>query len=86
MKPMQSLLHTAAAVLVASAMASPLAFAQTQDASTARVIVKFRSDSALLANLGPGNYTIQVSGVGGTSGVALVELYDLTPAAPAVVT
>lgn len=33
-------------------------------------------DSALLVTLDPGNYSAQVSGVGGTSGVALVEVYD----------
>ncbi len=42
-------------------------------------------DSAVLADIGPGNYTIQVSGVGNTSGVALVEVYDISPAGPAVV-
>jgi uncharacterized protein (DUF1800 family) len=42
-------------------------------------------DAALLAELGPGNYTVQVTGVGGSSGVALVEVYDVTPAEPAVV-
>lgn len=36
-------------------------------------------DSALVADLQPGNYTIQVSGVGGTTGTALVEVYDLSP-------
>jgi uncharacterized protein (DUF1800 family) len=36
-------------------------------------------DSALLIDLSPGSYTIQVAGVGGTGGVALVEVYDLTP-------
>ncbi|MBC7369353.1 MAG: DUF1800 domain-containing protein [Undibacterium sp.] len=36
-------------------------------------------DSALLIDLTPGSYTIQVAGVGGTGGVALVEVYDLTP-------
>ncbi len=36
-------------------------------------------DSALMIDLAPGGYTIQVSGVGNTSGVALVEAYDLTP-------
>ena len=30
-------------------------------------------------DLMPGNYTIQVNGVGGTTGTALVELYDLSP-------
>jgi hypothetical protein len=34
-------------------------------------------DSALLLNLPPGNYTLQVSGVGGLTGVALVEAYEL---------
>ncbi len=46
-------------------------------------------DSALLATLAPGTYTAQVSGVGGTTGVALVELYDtdtLQPFAPQKVT
>ncbi|HUR58211.1 MAG TPA: DUF1800 family protein, partial [Opitutaceae bacterium] len=36
-------------------------------------------DSALLMDLMPGNYTIQVNGVAGASGTALVEVYDLTP-------
>jgi hypothetical protein len=39
-------------------------------------------DAALIAEFPPGNYTIQVSGVGDTRGVALVEIYDITPAAP----
>ncbi len=39
-------------------------------------------DAALLLNLGAGGYTLQVSGAGATSGVALVEVYDLTPATP----
>jgi uncharacterized protein (DUF1800 family) len=43
-------------------------------------------DAAVLADFAPGSYTIQVSGVGNTSGVAIVEVYDLTPTGPAVVT
>ncbi len=46
-------------------------------------------DSAILATLAPGGYTAQISGVGGTTGVALVELYDtdtLQPFAPQKVT
>jgi hypothetical protein len=35
------------------------------------------TDSALLLNLAPGNYTAQVNGAGGTSGVTLIETYDL---------
>jgi hypothetical protein len=34
-------------------------------------------DSALLVSLSPGAYTVQVSGANGTSGVALVEVYDV---------
>jgi hypothetical protein len=34
-------------------------------------------DAALLVSLAPGAYTVQVRGVGGTSGVALIELYEL---------
>jgi len=35
-------------------------------------------ESALLATLTPGNYTVIVSGVGTATGVALVEVYDLS--------
>lgn len=34
-------------------------------------------ESAIVATLSPGNYTAIVSGVGGTTGIALVEMYDL---------
>ena len=36
-------------------------------------------DAALLADLPAGSYGIQVSGVGSSSGIALVEVYDITP-------
>ena len=39
-------------------------------------------DAALLVTLPPGNFTAQVSGAGGTTGVALVEVYDADPNAP----
>jgi hypothetical protein len=35
------------------------------------------SESAIIANLHPGNYTAIVRGVSNTTGVALVEAYDL---------
>ena len=38
-------------------------------------------DAALVVRLSPGSYTAQASGVGGTSGVALIEVYDM-PAPP----
>ena len=34
--------------------------------------------TAVLLTLQPGGYTVLVSGVGNTSGVALVELYEVT--------
>ncbi len=36
-------------------------------------------DAGLLVDLAPGNYTIQVNGVAGATGTALVEIYDLSP-------
>ena len=39
------------------------------------------SESAIIADLQPGNYTAIVSGVNNTVGVALVEVYDLNPGA-----
>src|SRR4029077_16155366 len=36
-------------------------------------------ESAIIANLPPGNYTGIVRGVNNTTGVALVEVYDLSP-------
>ena len=35
------------------------------------------ADCALLVNLAPGNYSAVVSGVGGTSGIAIVEVYEV---------
>jgi hypothetical protein len=39
-------------------------------------------DAAIFTTLNPGVYTAQVTGVGGTSGVALVEVYDLDQQQP----
>ena len=35
-------------------------------------------ESALVTNLTPGNYTAVVSGVGGSTGVGLAEVYNIT--------
>jgi hypothetical protein len=35
------------------------------------------ADTAMLATLAPGAYTVQVSGQNGTTGVALVEIWDV---------
>jgi hypothetical protein len=42
------------------------------------------TDDALVATLPAGNYSAQVSGVGGTTGVALVEIYVVPSPAPAI--
>ncbi len=39
------------------------------------------NDSALVATLSPGSYTAQVSGVNNTTGIGLLEVYDLTGSA-----
>jgi hypothetical protein len=57
---------------IAAAAASVGAFAWTDPSS---------HDSALLASLNNGSYTAQVAGQSNDSGVALVEVYDATPAA-----
>ncbi len=38
-------------------------------------------DSVLVATLSPGNYTVQVTGSGSTSGIALLEVYDVSGSA-----
>jgi hypothetical protein len=40
-------------------------------------LVAGSADCALIVNLQPGGYTIQISGVGGTTGVALAEIYEV---------
>ena len=44
------------------------------------------ADAALLVDLPPGNYTVQTTDASGGSGLAIVELYDLSPLEPAIVT
>jgi hypothetical protein len=62
-----------------AATAAALAAAFTQ--SYAFALPAGSKDSALITSLPPGGYTIQVTGNGATTGVALVEVYDITPAA-----
>jgi hypothetical protein len=40
------------------------------------------ADSAFVATLPPGAYTAQVSGVNGTTGTGLIEVYDVPSSAP----
>ncbi|MBI5381124.1 MAG: putative Ig domain-containing protein [Opitutae bacterium] len=50
--------------------------AQTAEKIGALPLITGTKDAALLATLPPGAYSAQVSGVGGTTGVALVEVYE----------
>jgi hypothetical protein len=44
------------------------------------------ADSALVANLPPGNYTVELSGPGSATGIGLVEVYEMDPLDPLVFT
>ena len=60
--------------------------AATMTSVGAFALVPGSKDAALVAaNLPPGGYTVQVSGVGGTTGVALIELYDISGGATRLV-
>jgi hypothetical protein len=50
---------------------------QVQDIRNSGHAPTAASESAIIANLPPGNYTAIVRGVNNTTGVALVEVYDL---------
>lgn len=61
-----------------------LASAGSQVVSTTTAVGAFplaagSKDSALVIQLGPGAYTAQVTGVGGLTGVVLLEIYDADP-------
>ena len=61
------------------AAATPVA---TQSSVGAFALAAGSKDAALLGNaVTAGGYSVQITGVGGATGVALAELYDLTPAA-----
>jgi len=64
---------SAAAITAASARAGAFAFAAGS------------RDASLIADLAPGSYSVQVSGVGNSTGLAMVELYDVTTDSPATV-
>ena len=58
----------------------------TDDLATMNLVGAFAltsgsRDAALVATLSPGAYTAQVSGVNNTSGVAILEVYDVTGSA-----
>ena len=56
---------------------NPSALASTARAVGAFALPSGSKDAALLVTLAPGAYTAQVAGVNGTTGVALVEVYEV---------
>ena len=54
---------------------------QVSDIQNSGLAPTAASESAIIANLQPGNYTAIVRGVNNTTGVALVEVYDFNPGA-----
>lgn len=58
-----------------------VALAAATSAVGAFALTGANNDSALVATLSPGAYTAQVSGVGNTTGVGLLEVYDITGSA-----
>jgi hypothetical protein len=58
-----------------SSNAAPLGLASAQVG--AFTLPANSRDSAMLVTLDPGSYTVQVSGGGASTGVALVEIYEV---------
>jgi hypothetical protein len=54
----------------------PALIASTAASVGAFALAPGSADSALIVNLSPGAYTMQVSGLGSTTGVALAEVYE----------
>jgi sugar lactone lactonase YvrE len=44
------------------------------------------ADSGLVVSLTPGNYTVELSGVSSSTGIGLVELYEMSTSDPAILT
>jgi hypothetical protein len=79
-------LHDANAALIASnnnwqttIIGGIITSNQVQDIENSGHAPGAASESAIIANLPPGRYTAIVRGVNNTTGVALVEVYDLSP-------
>ena len=77
----QLTLHVGAAVIARndswSTSANSAAIAQATAQAGAFAFAPGSADAALLLNLSPGTYTAQVSCLDGSSGVALIEIYEV---------
>jgi hypothetical protein len=79
-------LHNAAGALIASnnnwattIIGGIITHSQVRDIQASGHVPSDGRESAIIADLPPGNYTAIVRGVNDTTGVALVEAYDLNP-------
>jgi hypothetical protein len=71
--------------LIRQGTTTPMATSDDWDAGLAPIFTSVGAfalspgskDAALLVTLPPGSYTAQISGVGNTSGVAIVEVYEV---------
>jgi len=59
-----------------SGSSTPAQIGLATDRAGAFALVPGSKDAVLLIRLQPGVYTVQVTGVGNTTGVALIEVYD----------
>jgi len=59
-----------------------LASAADMSSAGAFALTQGSADSAMVLSLPPGDYTVQLSGYGATSGVGLAEVYELDTSAP----
>jgi hypothetical protein len=64
--------------------ANPAEVASVSAQVGAFALAEGSADSALLASLAPGPYSVQLSGVGSTTGVGLIEVYEVNPSDPAL--
>jgi hypothetical protein len=58
---------------------------QSQEVAMTGFAPIYQSESAIVATLPAGSYTVILRGVSGASGVALFELYDLDPASSRII-
>ncbi|HEY1792878.1 MAG TPA: YDG domain-containing protein [Opitutaceae bacterium] len=69
---------TPVTVIPAQTAASPANIAAAEALAGAFPFASGSKDSAVIVTLQPGSYTAQVAGVGGATGTALIEVYEVT--------
>jgi glucose/arabinose dehydrogenase/inosine/xanthosine triphosphate pyrophosphatase family protein len=80
-KPSLSVIDSAGSVVATNTgwgtNTNPAQIAAAAAAAGAFALAPGSADCALVANLAPGAYSVQVSGLGNTTGVALAEVYEM---------